>query len=774
MSFGFEFPRVKAFKRAGLFLLPFLLLVVAGCHEGKWTDAQKDSIAMRKAYHSSPPLSPEESLEHFQLADGFDIKIVASEPLVRAPVAALFDAKGRIWVVEMTGYMPDTAGTGETTNPLGEIVILEDKNHDGIMDNRKVFMDSLILPRAISFYENGILLAEPPNLFFVENDNDKAGARYVVDSGYAVGGNVEHQANGLFRGMDNWIYSANSTRSYRRINGKWVTRRTHLRGQWGISQDKYGRLFYNNNSVNLLGDYFLPGLGAWNPDQRDVSGYNENIVHDNSTFPIRPTPGVNRGYQPATLDDSLRLVNFTAACGPTIYLGGLFGPEWEGNAFVAEPAGNLIKRNILKDEGYQVKGKQAYKGKEFLASDDERFRPNNLYTGPDGALYVVDMYRGIIQDITYLTPYLKNEIVMRQLSDPLNRGRIYKIVPHGVKTALPDLSGLSDKDLVGLLDSSNIWKRLTAQRLLTDRKVTSSEGLLRQKMANDTFLIGKIHAFWTLEGLDLLKDKDIMVFLNSGNPLLQQQGVAAAVSRLDKNNARQWIPVCESLLKNPSELIVPYIGFMAAAIDHVAPPSADGLLLKIAAKYKNDRYTSDAVISGLYNRETDFLKQYEKLNKDTASTFYKRIKKVINRSRQRKMELAKKGKEKFKEGQQLFETFCQACHGADGAGITALGAPLDGSPWVTGDKQRLLGIVLKGLVGPVTVGDKTYRKPEVSGEMPGFGENSQLSDEKLAQILSFVRNSWSNKADEVTVKDVQAARVKYKDRKNAFTQEELK
>ncbi|WP_442885772.1 DUF7133 domain-containing protein, partial [Chitinophaga sp.] len=103
----------------------------------------------------------------------------------------------------------------------------------------------------------------------------------------------------------------------------------------------------NNNSENLLGDYFSPGLGSHNPNQRRVEGFDENIVPDNRTYPIRPTPGVNRGYMKGVLDDSLRLVNFTAACGPVIYRDNLFGDDFNGNAFVAEPSANLIKRNIL-------------------------------------------------------------------------------------------------------------------------------------------------------------------------------------------------------------------------------------------------------------------------------------------------------------------------------------------------------------------------------------------------------------------------------------------
>src|SRR5690606_35821885 len=154
------------------------------------------------------------------------------------------------------------------------------------------------------------------------------------------------------------------------------------------------------------------------------------------------------------LDDKSRLVNFTAACGPLVYRGGLFGKEYHENVFVAEPSANLIKRNILEEKGYITEGKQAYAGREFLVSIDERFRPVNLYNGPDGAMYVVDMYRGIIQHRTYLTDYLKREIGKRALSTPLNCGRIYKVVPAG-KSVKPFLMPHEPLALVNLLKDKN-------------------------------------------------------------------------------------------------------------------------------------------------------------------------------------------------------------------------------------------------------------------------------------------------------------------------------
>ena len=458
---------MKNFLSFTAFALIASNIILAGCNESSSSGHNKkaDSIAIKQSLRS-PVLSPTEALHSFKIEEGFTISEVASEPLVAAPVAFSFDDKGRLWVAEMLGYMPDTVGTGEEI-PNGNIVILTDTDGDGKMDKRTIFLDSLLLPRALCFYGNGILIATTPNLYFYEINNDKPGKRTLVDDNYTIGGNVEHEPNGLLRAMDNWIYNAKFDYRYRRLDGKWKKEKTHFRGQWGIAQDDEGRLFYNNNSVNLLGDYFSPGLGASNPAQKKIAGFDEKIVENNRVYPISPTPGVNRGYMEGILNDSLKLVNFTAACSPIIYRGTLFPNEYKGNAFVAEPSANLIKRNVIADNNLMVNGNQAYEGKEFLASTDERFRPVFLSNGPDGALYIADMYRGIIQHKVYLTDYLKNEIKERKLTNPLNLGRIYKIIPK-VPKVTPVTFYPHPDSLVQLLHHPSGWVRDKAQQMIID------------------------------------------------------------------------------------------------------------------------------------------------------------------------------------------------------------------------------------------------------------------------------------------------------------------
>lgn len=687
-------------------------------------------------------------------------------------VSMSFDKDGRIWVVQMNDYMPDTLGTGEE-NPTGKIVILSDTNGDGVMDDRKLFLDSLVLPRAICLIEDGILVAEPPSLWYYAVKDDMPVNKTLVDAQYAEGGNVEHQPNGLLRAMDNWIYSAKSDKRYRKKGDKWVIEKTHFRGQWGISQDEWGRLFYNDNSQNLLGDEFVPGLGATNKNQRRVTGFNKKIVSDNTVYPVRPTPGVNRGYMKDALDEKQRLKKFTAACGPVIYTGNLFNKKYFGNAFVAEPSANLIKRNVLISNGYKVEGKQAYEGKEFLASEDERFRPVNLYNGPDGALYIVDMYRGIIQHKTYITPYLKNEIKKRELTQPLNCGRIYKVVPKYPDD--PSVRITNDTTLLlRLLYHANGWMRNEAQQILIDGKNVQLASALRKILQQRNNLLAAAHALWTLEGLEVLQWYDIKPLLGDTSWPIRMQGLSAVPSVINTTNYREVAMALQSLVEKNDTLAVPYVAFLAHSIHPFDKKTAHDILISLSKKYGADMYVADAIISNLQNKEALFYKEITQINPDTSLALNKRLKKILediasakNASNEEKI------RRQFPRGARIFESVCQTCHGKDGNGIAGLAPPLNKSELVA-DKNKFIPIVLYGLTGPVQVNGKLYKAPEINGDMPGIGQSPEYGNEDIADILNFVRNSWNNKGDKITTEEVNQVKIKYKGRVNTFTIEELK
>lgn len=742
-----------------LLLTGAVICAFFACHPGK-SSPDTDNTP-------PPSLDAQVAISHMQVEDSLQVQLVAAEPLVVAPVAMTFDTSGRAWVVEMTSYMPDTLGTGEA-DMNGRIVILSDSNHDGRMDTRKIFLDSLVLPRAVCLVGNGVLVAEPPKLWFIENDHDHPGKRTLVDSAYAYGGNVEHQPNGLVRAMDNWIYSAKSSRRYRYDHGHWMISDTHFRGQWGISQDNYGRLFYNNNSANVLGDYFAPGLGAGNPHQQRVRGFDETIVSNNKVYPLHHT-GVNRGYVKETLDNEGRLREFTAACGPVVFRSPALGAAFENNVFVAEPAGNLVKRNILyPDSVFKVKGRQAYNDKEFLASDDERFRPVNLYTGPEGALYVVDMYRGIIQHKTYLTDYLKGEIRKRELTRPLNCGRIYRVVRTGDNPLIQPLHTSPD-NLLAALHSNNGWRRDMAQQQIVDRQLTALAPALKQ-MLGDTTGNAWMHALWALEGLHALTWNEVAPLLQDvRHERRQYQALAVLPAVVNASNSAAILAVLGQLAGSYPHLGVPI------ALDLPAfgnSPEAGKLSAALSMAGTNDVYLSDALISNAKDKEQQWAEGYRAMKRDTNAIFYRHLQGAIKKAAEAK--LAEKNKalaKQFPRGAQIFNTVCQTCHGGDGNGIHALAPPLNGSDWVNGDPRKLSSIVLFGLGGPIRVSGKAY--PEISGDMPAIGNNKEFSDADIAQLLSYIRQSWYNKAAPLTEQDIRNTRDANPGRQKAFTMDEL-
>ena len=731
-----------------------------------------DALAIRRAYAESPVIGAEDAIRLMQIEKGFKVQLVAAEPMVNSPVAISFDEKGRMWVIEMEGYMPDIEGKGEDRR-TGKIVILEDVNQDGRMDNRKVFLDSLVLPRAIHLIENGILVAEPPNLWYVKIENDRPGRKILVDPEYTEGGNVEHQPNALFRALDNWIYNAEARKRYRKTGDKWLIESMQQRGQWGLTQDDQGRLFYNNNSQNLLGDYFPPRFGAGNSHLRRPEGFNKNIIRSNRVFPARATMGVNRGYLKGVLDDSFRLVNFTAASGPVLYRGHLFDKAYYNNAFVPEPSANLVKRNILEQKGYEVEGRQAYQGREFLASTDERFRPVTASNGPDGALYIVDMYRGVIQHKTYLTEYLKNEIRSRKLEKPINCGRIYKIVPVD-KTPQPVFLPSSAVELVKMLSHPNAWVRERSQQLLVDSKNMEAVSALKLIVHQHDEQLALTHALWTLEGMGALEAVDVLPILSDDSWPVRMQALTVTPSVINKSNYKSFLPVFEKLVHSKDTLSAPYLAFLVKTINGFDTKAAEDISFRLINYHPRNIYVADALITNLQDREAVFLTRLAQRERDTSIAINVRLRKILsdikNNTNTRRAGSAEK---EFPKGAVIFKSICQACHGADGNGIRSLAPPLNNSNWVVGDKNKLIAIILYGLTGPVKVNETLYAPPEINGDMPGVGNNKELTDKDLAELMSFIRKSWRNDAVAINAADVKKVRDKFKRRQKPFTAAEL-
>ena len=485
---------------------------------------QKDPIPADQI-PPAPFLDKDQALKSFEVADGFVLENIAEEN-VHQPVSLSFDADGRAWVVEMTNYMLDVASTDEN-KPAGRIKVLEDSNGDGKLDKTTVFLDKLILPRACAVTSDGLLYAHADQLFFIKRGGKDGltpvGEPELIDKDYARGGNAEHKANGLLLGRDNWYYNAKSDNRYRRVHGKWVKEETAFRGQWGISQDDAGRLYHNSNSVTLSGDSTRPNLFRHHPQYTPKHRISSR-VGTNRIYPIRMNPGVNRAYQ-GILDKSGKLVNCTAAAGMTIYRGENFPKELYGTAFVSIPCGNLIKAmSVEHDSSNKPKGSFPFKEKEFIASTDEWFRPVNIYTAPDGTLWVIDMYMGLLQHTTYMTTYLRKQYVSRGLDKPKpNNGRLYRVRYEANKVSeVPKMSNATIADLQANLSHVNGTVRDTAQRLIVER-ITSPDGTEDYKEWNKLNTkasysgLGLLHALWAYEAMNWIPNNLIEQALDSDN-----------------------------------------------------------------------------------------------------------------------------------------------------------------------------------------------------------------------------------------------------------------
>ena len=715
----------------------------------------------------APVLSPEEAIRSFEVDERFRVEAVATEPMIQDPVCLTFDTRGRMWVAEMQSYMPNVDGKGEDA-AVSRIMILEDLDGDGIMDTAKPFLENLVLPRALALVDGGLLYATPPALRWVRiGPGDKpVGEHVVVDPKYATGGNVEHQPNGLLRGIDNWYYNAKSNKRYRHIAGEWVREETENRGQWGIAQDNYGRLYHNGNSSNARADLTPPGALMRNPHFK-AKGASVGVA-GNAVFPIRVNPGVNRGYKRGTLGSDWRLARFTGASGPAVYRGGYYPEDFHFNSFVPEPCGNLIKRNVMREEGWNIKGGFAYEDREFLASRDERFRPVTLYNGLDGTLLIVDMYRGIIQHRTYVTTYLRRQILARGLDQPTGLGRIYRVVRKDrPPSAFRPMHEESADQLVARLASPHGPVRDLAQQALIEQDDPAAPALLREVLREGGEL-AQIHAVWTLEGLGELSAADVAALMESPHDKAVAQGIRAAESLAKKSGYGEVVKAMSAAAEREHPAVRLQLAFSLG-------PFNNRMALELLAEVLGDDpddLMRRAAVSGLAGREAAFRPMVT--DKKLVAMLDEAIKRAEGGGAAEAHNLVGAEAERYERGKVHYQVFCGGCHMPDGAGLAPLAPPLAGSEWVTGPPARPAAIALLGLEGPIEVAGKTYAPPDIPPLMPGLGLSPELTDERLAELLTYIRNSWGNRAAPVRTATVAAVRKRFADRVGVLSVDEAK
>ena len=557
----------------------------------------------------APPLSPEDALKSFRVAPGFRLELVAAEPLVEDPVAIAWDADGRIWVAEMRGWMRNVDGDGEH-EPVGQVAVLEDLDGDGHIDRRVTFLDELVMPRAVAPVQGGVLVAVPPKLLFCSDTDDDLKADHCTSvAHYGSTANPEHTDNGLMLSLDNWMYSAKSEQRLKFRNGNIIREETNFRGQWGITQDDNGRIYTNNNSHYLYVDLFPFHYLARNVHLPFRRGMNRRaiVTEEHPVHPIRVNPGINRGYAMVSLREDGRVQRPESASGPVIYRGDQFPSEFYGNAFVPLPAANAVAGFVLREDdlGFEVRHRlypDARWGKrEFLASTDERFRPVNLYTGPDGCLYVVDLYRGILEHRIYMTTYLRKQILERGLDKPLGLGRIYRVVWEAstLRDNRPSLSKSSSETLTRHLSHPNGWWRDTAQRLLVERRDRSIIAALEELVRDSSDPVGLIHGLWTLEGMDALEEDVVLRAMQDFSPRVREAALRVSDSLDKRNTGEEFLRRTEHLVEDPD----PRVRIQAVfSLGEFHGDGVDGVV-RALLRHGTDPYLRQAALSAVPNRE---------------------------------------------------------------------------------------------------------------------------------------------------------------------------
>lgn len=621
---------------AGAMLVGALELALRpGASAGRIASSAKNAGGVAPAAPAdSRALSPEESRSLMQIEPGFVADLACAEPIIEAPVALTFDSDGRLWVVEMRGYMPDNDATGER-EPSGRITILTDQDHDGFFESSRVFMDKLVLPRgvlplSVTQTSTTALVLSPPDLFIAYDDDNDGTCDRSVSVMKDLGGieNPEHAPNGLLRGLDNWIEFTQHDKAFRVRADAVDTRTVPLHGQWGISKDDLGRVFYVPNSDALRADLLPKHYFARNRQQSREGVIYELVQPDPTVWPIRPTIGVNRGYMANILRPDGRLATHTAACAPVIYREHAFGPAFLGNAFVCEPAAYLVKRHTLQDQNGVIIAHHGTPGREFLASLDERFRPVNSCVGPDGSIYLADMYRGVIQHKTYLTDYLKGYIKEHNLETPLNCGRIWRIrrdTREGASHPAPiRFSTLSTPQVASYLESPDGWWRDTAQSVLVDRADAQADAEARRVFEHSANPLARLHALWTLEGIAFnaqvrspadtplgLGQSDITRACVDPDPNIAAAGLRllverASVERASKGASPELIPVFDRLSQGESP-IVRRQSALSLPLLNLDKPALVERLARLIRNDSGDRLMRVAVVNSAAGVELELL-----------------------------------------------------------------------------------------------------------------------------------------------------------------------
>jgi putative membrane-bound dehydrogenase-like protein len=578
---------------------------------------------------NSGPLTAREEQGTFHLLPGFRIELVACEPNIVDPVAIAFDENGRLYVAEMPGYPNGGIGTGDIHS--GKIKLLEDRNGDGFYEHCTTFAEKLRFPTSVMPWRGGVLASVAPDILFLEDtDGDgKADRKRTLYSGFGLE-NIQQLINSLQWGLDNWVYgcagsNGGTIRSAENIDMPAVTLRnrgvrfhpekpgslepTSGGGQFGLAADPWQNWFTVTNNQHLrhivLPDHYLrrnPALAVPNVTL-DIPDHDAAC----KVFRISPFESwrVERTRRRKQGPDAQRFPStelvpggyITSACSPVVYTADLFPEPFHNNTFVCDPANNLVHRDILVPQGATFIAKRAENDREFFASTDTWFRPVNLTIGPDGALYVVDFYREVIETPLSLPDDIKKGLNL----ESRGRGRIWRILPEKAqRVSRPALRKASSNELVQHLAHPNSWWRLTAQRLLVERQDRSVATALEKLARESKSEMGRAHALWTLNGLGATPDQLIVQALQDSSADVREQALRLADRRINHSD-----DVLQAAVRFQSS---PRVRFQAAlTLGETRAHAATIALEQIAFRDFADPWTRLAVLSSAGGRAHELL-----------------------------------------------------------------------------------------------------------------------------------------------------------------------